>query len=230
MKQDNLLKMIIEKESWEDIIYQIVSFENLDPWDIDIIKLTDSFLKYIEKMKILDFRIPAKIVVVAAILLRLKCEIFSPFERTISSTSLNQEIDDEILRLKEETENLELKNPIKRRPKRKVTLDELVDALKKAVKVQEKKETTKNKLRSKIGRHLASDEVDIEVRINNLMFEIDGLLGKLNSEKVEFSKLVNEWESETIINNFLPLLHLASRGKVGTEQKQFFKEIYVKKK
>lgn len=228
--QDNLLEMIIEKQSWEDIIYQIVSYENLNPWDIDIVKLTDSFLKYIEKLKVLDFRIPAKIVVVAAILLRLKCEIFSPFEKSGGSGGYNKEIDDEILRLKEETQNLELKSPIKRRPKRKVTLDELVDALKKAVKVQEKKEGARNKLRSKLGRHLVTDEIDIEIRINNLMLEIDGLLDKLNSEKVEFSKLVNEWEANNIIDNFLPLLHLASRGKVGTDQREFFKEIYVKKK
>ncbi len=230
MEEENILKMVMEKQSWEDIIYSIVTLENLNPWDIDITKLTDSFLNYIEKMKMLDFRIPAKVVVVAALLLKLKCEIFSPFEKSSGSAFYGQEFDEELLRLKEQATNLELKSPVKRRPKRRVTLDELIDALKKAMKVKEKKESIRNRLGRKIRNNLATDEIDIEIRINNLMSEIDTFLLKLKSDKVEFSKIVHEWERENIINNFLPLLHLASRGKVGTEQKEFFKEIYIKKK
>jgi len=230
MQEENLLKMIMEKQSWEDMIYSIVNLENLDPWDIDITKLTDSFLKYIEKLKLLDFRIPAKVVVVAAILLKLKCEIFSPFEKSTGSGFYGQEFDEELARLKEQTANLDLQSPIKRRPKRKVTLDELVDALSKAMRVKEKKETIRNRLGRKLRNNLATDEIDIEIRINNLMSEIDSFLLKLKSEKVGFSKIVHEWERENIIGNFLPLLYLASRGKVRTEQKEFFNEIYIQKK
>ena len=61
MEEQNLLEMIIKEQSWEELIYNIVSYEGLDPWDIDIIELTNSFLKYIEGMETLDFRIPAKV-------------------------------------------------------------------------------------------------------------------------------------------------------------------------
>ena len=80
MKEESLLEMILKEESWEELIYNIVSYEGLDPWDVDIIKLADSFLKYIEGMKTLDFRIPAKVVLVAAILLKLKSDILSPMK------------------------------------------------------------------------------------------------------------------------------------------------------
>ena len=57
--------MIVEKESWEEIIYYIVNVQNIDPWNVDLVKLTDNFLKFIKAAKDLDFRIPAKIVFIA---------------------------------------------------------------------------------------------------------------------------------------------------------------------
>ena len=48
MQEQSLLQMVIQKESWEELINHIVTFENMDPWNIDIVKLTDSFLQYIQ--------------------------------------------------------------------------------------------------------------------------------------------------------------------------------------
>ena len=79
-QEENILQLIIEKENWEEVIYHIVSIENLNPWDVDLIKLTDSFLNFVQKIQELDFRIPAKIVFVAAVLLRLKADYLSLFE------------------------------------------------------------------------------------------------------------------------------------------------------
>jgi chromatin segregation and condensation protein Rec8/ScpA/Scc1 (kleisin family) len=124
---------------------------------------------------------------------------------------------------------LSLKPPIERHVKRKVTLDELIDALNKAMKVEEKKETIKRKLGKRLKDEIGEEE-DIEVRIKELMSDIDGLLVKLNSDKVEFSKIVEKWERDEIVRHFMPLLYLSSRGKVGTEQEEFFKEIFIQKK
>ncbi|MEM7827586.1 MAG: segregation/condensation protein A, partial [Candidatus Aenigmatarchaeota archaeon] len=79
-QEENILKTIIEKESWEDVIYYIVSLEQLNPWDVNLVKLTDSFIKFIKNAEDLDFRIPAKVIFVAAILLRLKADYLSIFE------------------------------------------------------------------------------------------------------------------------------------------------------
>src|SRR3989344_644364 len=139
-EEENILKMIIEKESWEEIIYYIVNVENLDPWNVDLVKLTDRFLNFINNVKELDFRIPAKIVFVVAVLLRLKADNLSIFVEKESAV-------EEVLREQRPFEQLgidpnlvKLGYPMKRIPKRQVTLDELMTALRKALVVQEKKE------------------------------------------------------------------------------------------
>jgi len=229
MEEQNLLEMIIKEESWEELIYNIVSYEGMNPWDIDIVKLTDSFIKYIESLKFLDFRIPAKVVLVAAILLKLKSNILSPLKVEESEFfPSGKEISPEFLQIKQELEKLELKPPIERYVKRKVTLDELVDALKRAMKVEHKKQRVKRALGRRIRREIG-DEVDIEIRIKELMSSIDGLLLKLKSSKVPFSKIVDKWERDEIVKHLMPLLYLSSRGRVNTNQEEFFKEIFISK-
>jgi len=229
MEEQNLLEMILKEESWEELIYNIVPYENLDPWDIDIIKLTDSFLQYIEWIRILDFRIPAKVVLVAAILLKLKSDIISPLK--IEGTEYYPEdmkMLNEYEQIKLELENMELKPPMERRVKRKVTIDELIDALKKAMRVKQKKDTIRRKLGKRIRAEIGEEE-DIELRIKTLMSDIDLLLTKLKADKVMFSKIIDKWERDEIVRYFMPLLYLSSRGKVNTEQKEFFKEIFISK-
>jgi len=230
MEEKNLLEMIINEESWDELIYNIVSYEGIDPWDVDIIKLADSFLKYIEGFKTLDFRIPAKVVLVAAILLKLKSEVLSPIKREEMEYSPESGLTvNEFEQIREELSKMSLKPPIERHVKRKVTLDELIDALNKAMKVEEKKETIKRKLGRRLRNEIGEEE-DIEIRINELMSEIDGLLLKLKSDKIEFSKIVEKWNRDEIVRHFMPLLYLSSRGKITTEQEEFFKEIFIQKK
>jgi len=81
------------------------------------------------------------------------------------------------------------------------------------------------RIRAEIG-----EEEDIELRIKTLMSDIDLLLTKLKADKVMFSKIIDKWERDEIVRYFMPLLYLSSRGKVNTEQKEFFKEIFISKR
>lgn len=229
MNEQELLSQVIEKQSWEDIIYHIVSLEGLNPWDIDIVKLTDSFMKYIENLELVDFRIPAKVVLVAAILLKLKSDTLYSLESE-KTTELEEQLkSDEFAEIKMKLAQLKLSPPIERHATRTVSLEELVDALKKAMKVQVKKEVKHKVLGKRIAKEINFEEEDIEVRISRLIDEIDDFLNKLNSDKVEFSKIVGEWERNEIVKHFMPLLYLSSRGKVTTEQEEIFKEIWVRR-
>ncbi|MEM5799171.1 MAG: ScpA family protein [Candidatus Aenigmatarchaeota archaeon] len=229
LTEQDLLKTVMESESWEEVIYNIVSIEGLDPWDIDIIKLTDSFLKYIENIKMLDFRIPAKIVFVAAILLKLKTETLFPKQKE-EEIVLSEINEDEFKEIREKLHQIKLTPPLERMPTRTVTLDELLEALRKAMKVKERKEYRRHALGKKMANHINISEEDIEKRIENLLKEIEDLTKMLKKEKVEFSKLVDKWERNEIVKYFLPLLYLANRGDVTAEQEEFFKEIYISKK
>jgi len=228
MNEQDLLKKVMESESWEEVIYHIVSLEGLDPWDIDIVKLANSFLNYIETIRMLDFRIPAKIVFVAAILLKLKVETLFPHEEEIMPT-IPEEIDEYKI-LREKLSQIKLKPPLERIPKRNVTLEELVNALRKALAVKERKEIRKHTLGRKIVNNIDISEEDIEIRIKKLMDEIDFLIKKLNADKIEFSKIVEDWNRDEIVKHFLPLLYLSTRGSIETQQEDFFEEIFIKKK
>jgi len=228
-EDQDLLKMIIEKENWEDIIYYIVNVQNLDPWNVDLVKLTDGFLKFIRGTEELDFRIPAKIVFVAAILLRLKADYLSIFEEK------EDEIDD-MLREQKPFEELgidpkliQLGYPMKRIPKRQITLDELMLALKKALVVDKKKTERRQLWQEKLQTAVAVEEEDITVRIEKLMNNIDELMGKLNKDKLEFKEIVKEWKRDKIVSNLIPLLHLEQNQKITTEQLEFFKDLWISK-
>jgi len=230
MEEQVLLERIIKQQSWEDLIDYIVTMEDLDPWDVDITKLTNIFLDYIETMKMLDFRIPAKVVLVASILLKLKTEITWPTIRQKPTEYSFDDLQDDLAsyeEIKQKLQQMTLEPGSIRIVKRKVTLDELVGALQKAVKVDDRREIKKKKLGRGLRKNIDFSEEDIEKRINSLMFKIDSFLLQLGSEKVEFSKLVKTWDRNQIVDVFLPILYLATRGKVSTEQEDFFKEIWI---
>ncbi|MEM5834285.1 MAG: segregation/condensation protein A [Candidatus Aenigmatarchaeota archaeon] len=225
-QEENILELILKKESWEEVIYHIVSIENLNPWDIDLVRLADSFLRYIQKIQELDFRIPAKIVFVAAVLLRLKADYLSLFEEEESVEEIAKA--EPFVDLGIDPNLIQLGLPMKRIPKRQVTLEELINALRKALAVRERKIERKIMWRARIQAQIS--EEDITKKINHVMNEIDELIQKLKVNKIKFSQIVEDWNRDQIIDHFVPLLHLEQNEKVVTEQEDFFKDIFITKK
>lgn len=225
VEEENILQLIIQKESWEEVIYHIVSIENLDPWNIDLVSLTTSFLTYINKIEELDFRIPAKIVFVAVVLLRLKADYLSIFEEEETFEEVAKE--KPFVDLGIDPELIKLGLPMKRMPKRQVTLNELIVALKKALVVREKKTERRRVWRAQLQAGIG--EEDITKKIEGIMDEIDRLMKKLNETKLKFSQIVEKWNREEIVEHFVPLLHLEQGNKVKTEQEEFFKDIIISK-
>ncbi|MEM5791004.1 MAG: segregation/condensation protein A [Candidatus Aenigmatarchaeota archaeon] len=224
-QEENILQLILEKESWEEVIYHIVSVENLDPWNIDLIKLTSKFIEYIQKVRELDFRIPAKIVFVAVVLLRLKADYLSIFEEEESIEEIAKE--KPFIDLGIDPSLIELGVPIKRVPKRQVTLNELINALRKALVVKERREERKIFWKKRIVAQIG--EEDIAKRIEHILKEIEKAIQKSKKDKINFRSIVEEWNREKIVEHFIPLLHLEQNKKVRTEQEDWFKEIWISK-
>ncbi|MFH1622937.1 MAG: segregation/condensation protein A [Candidatus Aenigmatarchaeota archaeon] len=231
VEEESLLKMVLEKENWEEILYQIVSLENIDPWDVDLVKLTEGFLRFIRSAEHLDFRIPAKIVFVAAILLRLKSDYLSIFDE---KSAVEEALDREkvLPELGIDLSLIKLGVPIKRIPKRQVTLDELIVALKRALDVREKKVERVQRIRSRLRDELKTEEDTIK-RIEKVMGEIEERMkaaGKVGPDgKLNFRDIVENWNREQIVGHFIPILHLEKNQKISTEQTEFFKEIFIKR-
>ena len=57
---------------WQSIIYELIRSKKIDPWDIDLNKFSQEYLKTIENLKKLNFRISGKVVFAAAIMLKIK--------------------------------------------------------------------------------------------------------------------------------------------------------------
>lgn len=212
--ENRVIQTIILGSDWQEVLTTLVAEEGMDPLEVDLIKLADAFRSYLEHLKQFDFRIPARFILVAAILLRMKAELLLDEEeekivRTTQSEPLN-------------IENIPtLLPPITRKPTRKVTLNELVTALNKAFEFQERKEGKKLRMRRAIER-LIEPEDDIEVRIKEIYEEI------VTKKAITFSQLVPAWKKVEIVKTFLPLLHLATRDMVTCEQEEMFKEIFIR--
>jgi segregation and condensation protein A len=220
MDESSLLKVIIEKESWEEVIYYIVNIEKIDPWNVDVAKLCDGFISFIRRVKELDFKIPAKVVFVASILLRMKAEYLLMKEE--EEIEKKEEEIPEFFDVKPEM--LKLAYPIKRIPRRQITLSELILALKRIIELEKKRKERKERLSQKLQEEIDLEE-DIEKRIQTVLQKIEELY--IKKGKVEFREIVERWEREEIVKSFLPLLHLEKNKEVKTEQEDFFKEIWI---
>lgn len=216
MEEENLVKIIIEKERWEEIIYYVVSLENLNPWDIDLVKLCNGFINFLKRVQELDFRIPAKIIFIAVILLRLKSEYLFMVEEETKQEEKKQEV---------EKINIEIniEKPIRRIAKSPITLTDLINALKKVVELKERKERRIWERRKKVEKLIEAEKY-FEERVNEV-WKIISI-----RENLTFRELVGEWKREKIVENFLPVLHLDNNGKIDCIQEDFFQEIFIKKK
>lgn len=216
MEEDKLIKNIIVSSDWEEVITNLVIDEDMDPLSIDIINLTNAFVKYLETLKFFDFRVPARFILVAAILLRMKCDILLEEEKEEKIKETPQPIN---------IDNIEpLDPPLKRKPVRKVKLDELVDALEKAFEFKEKKIKTKIRHRENIENVLEKEEEKIEKRMDTT---IDRIKETCQENKTTFSKIVGEWKRAKIVYFLFPILELTNQSRLKAYQEELFKEIFL---
>jgi len=233
IKQEQIHDLLFNREiGWQEIIYDLINTEQLDPWDIDIVILTDKFFQKIEELEELDFFVSSKVLLAASLLVRIKSEIL--LSRQIKSI-------DEILfggkeQKKQEIEKFEFdedipelipRTPVPRF--RKVTLQELMDSLNKAISTENrriKKEiVNKNALRE-AGILMPKRKFSIGNRLKSLQQAIASYFKSNNNKKVPFTELVGK-EREKKLLSFFPLLQLENNKEIWLEQNSHFEEIFV---
>jgi len=223
LSDKQLIDLMVSEPSWEDVIVKIIAEEQMDPWNIDIIRLADTFYDYLQKIQTLDLRTPARFILITAILLRMKSDILAPKREKLLIPESDKE-EDEMLRILAQVPPLQ--PPLKRIPLRNVTINELITALKKAFEVKERRVERKRRYKRVVANAMPLiPEEDISDRIDRLLDQIYGVLEGLNN--IEFSRLVKSWKREDIVETLIPLLHLAQDGKISYSQKELFKEILI---
>jgi segregation and condensation protein A len=215
------LQEFVRNATWRELLVELIETNKLDPWDIDIIKVVDSYIAAIKKMQVLDLHIPANIILAASILLRMKSE-------TINILQI-----DEVLETEEETSQARIMPDvpmlvprIRLQPKRKITLTELMDALGDAIKINERRELTVKQRAEPINIVISKD--DIDEKINAAYKLVKETVDKEGVTTFQLlSKSFNSIEG-ILLSLFVPLLILAHKGQIMLMQDEFFNEIFVK--
>ncbi len=224
---DNIVKRVDEEEIIKTILYDdweqvlILLAQDMDPWDIDIVKLSNRFTSYIRKVREMNLRVPARVILAASIIYRMKCEALFIGDMEGTNTVEGEEGRDET-----SAENVisqlyipPIRLPLRREVKRKITLEELVEALNKAMKVRKRRE-----LREIISIEL--NQKDLTEHMEQLYHRILSFLEK--EGLVFFSVLTQTKSKEEIIRDFASLLHLVSEERIICEQEELFGEILIK--
>ncbi|MBU6998084.1 MAG: segregation/condensation protein A [Theionarchaea archaeon] len=197
-----------------DMLMSLVFAREVDPWNIDIVELTEKYLEQIQRAEELDLRLSGKTYLVATILLRMQSESF-----------FIEEKEDE----EEEEEELDFEPspilPPLRRRSGKITLPELLNAL---LTVLEEREKRKDKPKKLPERHVVRVDiyrVDIKKYVDELFLRIKMIA---SGEIITFSQLLIDKSPLFIARTFLYLLFLEMNQRVEIWQEAEFGEIYIK--
>jgi segregation and condensation protein A len=228
----NLLD-ISEFETYEPlgILVELTRGGKIDPWDIDIVQLTDSFLGMVEELKQMDLRISSRTLLYSAILLRMKSSGILEVEQEEVDEFESDFLDDPDF---PEPEKFPVpKLPVRRVSTRPVTLNELILELKKAEKSLSRKNEIKASQVSKepvLRPQLTTGDVlgiAHEEAISSRLSLIWARLAELFMKQpvVLFSSFLER--SEDRIMDYLSLLFLASNRKIWLFQNELFEELYI---
>lgn len=214
----------------EDPIQILVDLANrgeIDPWNIDIVAVTDAFLEKLREIGKLDLITSGRTLFYAAVLLRIKAETLAmengEEEPGIDLSWLIPPVIREIV------------PRLRRDSKRPVTLDELVDALKRAEQVAKRREERRERRVEfeKILQAAAKSE-----ELGKKVEKVKEILSREFSRRkfITFSELVMAVSNptvrrETVAITYLSLLYIATREKmIRLVQEQMFGEIFIWKR
>jgi len=229
--QEKVYEMLINEDeiTWQSIIYNLVKTEQMDPWDINISHLSEKYIQKIKELQDVNFFISGKVVLAASILLKMKSvklvdESLAEFDSLLfqSEEDILTGDDEEYETNQEKIPELLVKTPRSRR--RKINLNDLMEALQKALEVEQHREIRRQD--QKVIRPAEIPiKIDISALIKNLYDKIKEFF-KRNPE-VTFTELLPSQEKKDKIYTFIPLLHLENQGKINLQQEQQFGEIKI---
>ena len=220
-----------ERLGWQAIIYDLINTEQLNPWDINIALLTNKYLERIRELEEANFFVSSKVLLAASLLLRIKSEILLSYDlKTLDEILFGKQEEKKYVQKEIDFSDENIPELIPRTPlprTRKVTLQELMASLGKAIKTENRR----------IKRFVVEKQRQIEANIAiprtaiDLKDKITEVYGKINASlkrenKIPFSSISGANKNEKV-NNFIPLLYLDHQRKIFAEQDVPFEEIWI---
>jgi segregation and condensation protein A len=223
-----------EDATWRDILYGVL--KGLDPWDVDLVELATRYSGKVDEMREMNFRIPANVVLVCSVLLRMKAEILTPRQEEYAdySTALdfifNSDYPISAL-IGRDSEQYPISIKPARTLTRRVTAEELITAIQDALAEKTKRiERAAVRASQKLTESDAPTELVLEPEVN-LLELIEDTYTKVVSllagrEMTLFSEVAKS--KDEVLHTFLSLLHLSNSQRVVLTQEQLFGEIYIR--
>jgi len=243
IKQQQVHDILFNREiGWQEIIYDLINTEQLDPWDIDIMILTEKYLETLQKLEEADFFVSSKVLLAASLLLRIKSEILlNQYIKSIDEILFGKKeyLDSkklERIELNEQIPELIPKSPMPRF--KRVSLKELMEALNKAIITENrriKKEIVKSNAIREVGISFPKRKLSIQDKIKQIFSKIiysleenknDPKGDSSGEKKIHYTRIVGEEKHERIFS-FAPLLYLEHQKKIWLEQNEHFGDIYI---
>lgn len=214
----------VQNATWKELLVELVGKKRLDPWDINIEQMVEGYIEVIKRMKVLDLRVPANVILAASILLRMKSESFNIF---LLQDNVEQEGPDGPLPalVRPEVDVSGLMARARLQPHRKITLQELIDALDSAIKVEEKRKVYMSEMQIPLSISVGED---IDKRIADLYARIKADADRLGMTTFDSMRPAFSGSEAVVQDLFIPLLFLAHKGSVSLMQEEFFNDIVIK--
>jgi segregation and condensation protein A len=206
-----------------DILVSLAKSGAIDPWDIDIVDVTDKFLAQVAQLEKLDLRVSSRTLLFASILLRMKADALEE-SRPDDEEDEEEPLDDAHASFPALTPK------VRRHAKRHVTLSELIHELKKATQRKERSDVRRLKQfqAPEFDALAIAHTEDIERQVKRVRRELKHRFDE--REQVRFSELVVDGTPADIVQTYIPLLFMATRRQIALEQQELFGDIFITRK
>jgi segregation and condensation protein A len=201
------------------ILLGLVQDHKIDPWDVDIGKLAEVFIKHIKEMEELDLRVSGRTVLSASVLLRMKSDYV--LNENGNGNVAEEELQD-VLDI-----GLPELGPVMliHQSPRKITIAALLGALQEALQDEPNIKHPIRRGLEKIMRVLSEYDINIEKYLEKMYHRITELAN--DGHNVTFSELITEKTRIAVARTLLLLLLLCGQKKVALAQDDLFGEIFV---
>ena len=233
-----------------EILVNMAKQGKIDPWNVDIVEVTDKYLMHLFQSKAQNLRLTGRTLLFAAILLKLKSNILEGIDVLDFEPQHEDDFnytDDEILDYQEEyiptnnvisiDEVLQRRTSVRLNHNRVVTLRDLIRQLE-FYEMLDKKQSLKNaherakrrvqnyaKLSPDDIINLAHDEY-IENGVQRLKANLSEILSR--QDKIELNELTLLGMDK--ISAYISLLFLTVESDYDLEQDEFYSDLYVVKR
>lgn len=219
-----------------DLLLHLIKHNEMDIMDIEIDKITDQYLKYLDEMERMNLEVTSNYLVIASELLYIKSKILLPnYDDNVEDDVVDDPRDSLVQRLLEYQAYKNITNVLKDKEevrrgfytkipedinlyvdndvsiKSDVSLDDLVDAFKKYL------------VRQRENKPLITKVTEKEITVSDRKSYISGVLK--SKRRVNFIELFEDYSKEYIVATFLAILEMAKLKQLVITQNDMFGEI-----